>query len=1053
MASDTTVQFDREDRLEEVVLAYLRDAGAGRAPDPRQLLDRHPDLAPELAEFFDAQDLLTPLVAPLRALHGPLCGAGSTVGDYELEQEVGRGGMGVVYRARQKSLNRVVALKMIRAGELASADEVRRFRTEAENAAALDHPHIVPIYEVGEHEGQHYFSMKLIDGGPLAPLPPHLANNPRAVAALMARVARAVHYAHQRGILHRDLKPANILLDAQGRPHVTDFGLAKRVEGEAGLVPPQEPERAAGRPGTGLAGTPGYMAPEQAAAARGLSTAVDVYGLGAVLYELLTGRPPFQGAATAEILRQVREVEPVRPRKLRPRTDRDLELICLTCLRKDPQQRYGSAEALADDLQRFADRRPIAIRRAGWGERTVKWARRQPMAAAVVLLLVLLAGLGVGVVIPEAIKREEQRRESQARLYTFAIALAQLYIAGGEYHRAEDTLNLCPQNLRRWEWRYLWGQAHREPIVLRGHTGLVQAVQYSPDGSRLATASRDGTARVWDAATGELQLTLRGHLSGVRNIGFAGGGRWVVTAGEDQAVKFWDAATGGELNRIAGAGDLLAAARRGNVVATVGRKKVLAVWSGLDDQPLFSCPLKNNERATSLALSPDGRYLVVGGFDRLLRVWDLRDAGREVRLEVPEGDKVVTNVWSVSFSSDGHSLAVGSAQLGIWDVATGKFVGSVSGPGDLICSSISFSRDGGFIAASDNQGLVRVWDNPLFKAVLGPRKHTGPAAIAFSPREERQLAVTRDLEVTVEDIGPINPTASRVLKFGPKARVAALAFDPDGRQLATRARDGEILLWDVAGGMVRRKFQARPAGDDRASVAFGDGGRLLLSGDGSGLEVWETATGQPSADLAVPLQGARCAAFSPDGRRLATADQQARLAVWDRHGRTPLLSWDGGTGGVVALAFSPDGRLLVSFGDEGPARLWNAATGKEVGFCRGHMRAVTGAAFSPDSKRLATSSADLTVRVWDAHTCQELLVLHGHSSYVSGVAYSPDGKRLASCSRDGVVRIWDADTGEEMLSLKGHESSVPAVAFSPDGRTLATCGHDGPVRLWEASAP
>jgi serine/threonine-protein kinase len=374
--------------------------------------------------------------------------AGHTVGDYELLEEVARGGMGIVYKARQVSLNRVVALKMIRSGQFASAEEVRRVRTEAENAAGLDHPHIVPIYEVGEHQGEPYFSMKFIEGGRLAPLPPQIAGDQRAVAALLARVARAVHYAHQRGIIHRDLKPANVLLDAAGQPHITDFGLAKhfrtadpprmRVRGDNGSpAAPRQPGPGEGEgdgvrtemiptvseqtpwpsPGTRLAGTPSYMAPEQAAGERGLSTAVDVYGLGAILYELLTDRPPFHGGPLAEILRRVREGEPVRPRKLQPRIDRDLELICLTCLRKDPQKRYGSAEALADDLQRFAERKPIAIRRAGWAERTVKWAWRQPIVAALLFLVLLSAGFGISGVVWKEIQKEAEHRKVEAHLY------------------------------------------------------------------------------------------------------------------------------------------------------------------------------------------------------------------------------------------------------------------------------------------------------------------------------------------------------------------------------------------------------------------------------------------------------------------------------------------------------------------------------------------------------------------------------------------------------------------------------------------------------------
>jgi eukaryotic-like serine/threonine-protein kinase len=307
------------------------------------------------------------------------------LGDYELRAELARGGMGVVYKARQISLNRIVAVKTILAGRLASPGDVQRFLTEAENVAGLDHPHIVPIYEVGEHAGQHYFSMRLIEGGNLAEQVDCFVGNGPAAARLMATVAEAVHHAHQRGILHRDLKPRNILLDSLGQPHVTDFGLARRVEGKGAQTE------------TGVFfGTPSYVAPEQAAGqTKRLCTATDVYALGAVFYELLTGRPPFKGDTALETLRQVQHEEPLPPSRLKPGMPRDLETICLKCLQKEPQQRYASAQELADDLRRFLDGEPIRARPVGRVERAAKWVKRNPVLAAL-LAVVVFAAAGLG---------------------------------------------------------------------------------------------------------------------------------------------------------------------------------------------------------------------------------------------------------------------------------------------------------------------------------------------------------------------------------------------------------------------------------------------------------------------------------------------------------------------------------------------------------------------------------------------------------------------------------------------------------------------------------
>src|SRR5215831_17955115 len=345
----------------------------------------------------DAEGLCTKCLVGALLDTGPLVGAlqlavGKSVlprafGPYELLEEVAHGGMGIVYRARQTQVSRVVAVKLMAAGQFAAPDFVKRFRTEAEAAASLDHPNIVPIYEVGECEGQPFFSMKFVEGGSLAA---RISNEKFQIAqheaaALVAKLARAVHYAHQRGILHRDIKPGNVLLDAQGEPQLTDFGLAKLVERDSTFTRTMA-----------MLGTPSYMSPEQARGeAKQLTTAVDVYGLGAVFYELLTGQPPFAGGTTMETVRQVLEKEPRRPSALKAGTDRDLETICLKCLEKDPARRYGSAEGLAEDLESWLNHEPILARRSTPPERLIKWMRRNPKIATLAVLLNLVLGLGV----------------------------------------------------------------------------------------------------------------------------------------------------------------------------------------------------------------------------------------------------------------------------------------------------------------------------------------------------------------------------------------------------------------------------------------------------------------------------------------------------------------------------------------------------------------------------------------------------------------------------------------------------------------------------------
>src|SRR5882672_9123624 len=310
------------------------------------------------------------------------------LGDYELLEEVGRGGQGVVFRARQKSLNRTVALKVISLGQWASKAHLKRFRLEAEAAAHLEHPGIVPIHEVGERDGSCYFSMKFIEGGQLDEVARREPMSIRQAVELIAKVARTVHYAHEHGILHRDVKPGNILLDQQGEPHLTDFGLARLIETESTVTRTLE-----------VLGTPSYMAPEQAAGeTTKLSKATDVYGLGAVLYQLLTGQPPFAGGTTYETIRLLRDTEPRPPRLLNPKVDRDLSTICLKCLEKDPQRRYSSALALAEDLERWLKHEPISARHTGIFLRGRKLVRRNPTTAGLMASLIALAA-AVGVMI------------------------------------------------------------------------------------------------------------------------------------------------------------------------------------------------------------------------------------------------------------------------------------------------------------------------------------------------------------------------------------------------------------------------------------------------------------------------------------------------------------------------------------------------------------------------------------------------------------------------------------------------------------------------------
>jgi hypothetical protein len=474
---------------------------------------------------------------------------------------LGRGGMGVVYKARQLQLDRVVALKMIRAGGHAGPEELARFRREAEAVARLQHPNIVQIHEVGEHDGLPFFSLEFCESGSLADKLDGTPQSPREAARLVETLARAVQAAHERHIVHRDLKPANVLLAADGTPKVTDFGLAKKLD--AGDNPTVS---------GAILGTPSYMAPEQAGGrSKEVGPAADVYALGAILYELLTGRPPFLAATMMDTLARVCADEPVPVRRLQPGVPRDLETVCLKCLEKDPTKRYASARDLAEDLRRFGAGEPVRARPVGVVGRGWRWGRRNPAVAGLLAAVAaaLLGGTAAATLFAvradanarrantERDRADEEALQARRNLYLAHMQLAERAYDEVNMARVRDLLERQqPErtggtDLRGFEWYYLWRLSHSELLTLRGHTGWVQCVAFSPDGRRLASAS-GFEVRVWDTATGAEVRALQGHTGEVLGVAFGPDGRRLASASWDQTVRVWDTATGAEVHALKG---------------------------------------------------------------------------------------------------------------------------------------------------------------------------------------------------------------------------------------------------------------------------------------------------------------------------------------------------------------------------------------------------------------------------------------------------------------------------------------------------------------------
>ena len=1113
-----------------------------------------------------------------------------TVPGYEVLGPLGRGGMGVVYEARQVRANRLVALKMVLGGGLASESERARFRAEAKAIAGLDHPNIVKVFDVGEHDGHDYFALELCPGGSLAgrldgtPLPP------REAAELAEKLARAVAAAHAAGIVHRDLKPGNVLLGSGGEPKVTDFGLAKRLDDDSGQT----------RTGA-VMGTPSYMAPEQAFGdTRGIGPAVDVYALGAILYEMLTGRPPFKGATTHATLEQVRHWEPVPVRALNPQAPRDLETICLKCLQKEPRKRYASAVDLAADLRAYLDGRPIAARPVGNLERAWKWARRRPAVAGLSAALVAVVVAGFALVLSayagerrsrtaaESAENAAKAREKEAKENAQAEAdareeadyqslVAQLLAETAEYQRGEaerhqgvaeeraerlaiallraetaayaaliaqawqliatspgsalTPLSACRWDLRGWEHGYLARVATGSRLTL-GHPQDVLALAVGPDGKTLATGGRDGTVRVWSAEDGRLlhsfpvkPMATAAAYSPDGNFLATGGGK-LTEARNPGEVSLWDLRTGrkvasrrepqgmGLVNALAFApdGKRLAVALNGlpplpAQPQAAGTPGDVRVWEVVPERgerafrPLFS--LKGHAGAVfGVAFNPDGKTIITAGgtpgFGIVgggpppptmkrsgeVKFWDA-EAGKEVEsVPVPEGP-----VYAVAFTRDGKQLATGGADgvVRVWDAGARKVVRTLKHIGPVL--DVGFDPDGGRVAGAG--GATIIWDLKTGREVETLRTGGPQRRVAFFPNGHDIASASgtypflRDGSfifgsAKVWDLRTTGEVRSVTPPGGP---VFALAFHPEGKEVAVGCEDGAVRILDAETGAVLRVLPDN--GGPVRGVAYGPGGRTLVASAGKVVRLWDAEAGRELRVFRGHEGDIFAVAFDRDGKQVAALGLKLvteRLPGTQRDYTAytgELKLWDAATGEVrwsavgkidltgrgtsiplSGLAFSPDGRqLLGALGDEN-ARLWDAATGKEVRLLRGHTAAVGGVAWSPDGKQFATVGLDRTVGLWDARSGEERFILArpggGSSGIAAAVAFSPKGDRVAASNAEGIggrLWVWDAATGQELLALKVPGQSVRAVAFSPDGRRLACVRDDGRLSFWDAGPP
>ncbi len=717
---------------------------AGAQPTLAEYQQRFPALAPRLERQFALHQMLRtsvlaeaddPYLTVTTVLGAPPAGAeaelGMSVRQYRVEAELGRGGMGVVYKAHDTTLRRTVALKVLLGAEHADPDRLRRFQAEAAILAQLQHPHIVQIFEVGEHAGVPFFAMEYVAGKTLLERLHESPLEPAEAARLVHLLAQAMHSAHERGVIHRDLKPSNVLLTTEQVPKITDFGLARH--GPSDLTMPGA-----------ILGTPSYMAPEQALGQLDrIGPAADVYSLGALLFELLTGRAPFKGATTAATLNQVVRSDPPAPRRLQPGVPRDLDTICLKCLHKDPAKRYGSAQALADDLQRFLRGEAIRARPIGRLGTLVKWARREPKVAALAgaVLLITLVGFLAVVSAWQAERRERQEKDRQ--LYFNRIQLADHELADKKVAWAEELLALCPEPLRAWEWYHLSARCKDLAGVKLQMPGKVSSLAAHPRQPVAAVGCSNGQVVLVKGQPNP--VPVQAHLGSVNWLTFTADGDALLSGGEDGKIHVWDWQNGAK-TRTFGAHEgpisCLAAHPQESWVASTTFSgpdcgKVF-VWDGATGKRLHTLE-KHTEAVTGLAFHPAGTLLASASHDKTIALWDCR-SGQVVRMLREHNPPIAC----VAFSGDGSVLASCAGpiesdrpeedEVFVWDTATGAVLHRLHGHAKRAVS-LAFVPGGKRLVTAGWDKQILLWDLQTGQEVLSLVGHDDAImALTFDAR-------------------------------------------------------------------------------------------------------------------------------------------------------------------------------------------------------------------------------------------------------------------------------------------------------------------------------
>ncbi|MCB1094284.1 MAG: protein kinase [Verrucomicrobiae bacterium] len=961
------------------------------------------------------------------------------IGNFKLKAEIARGGMGVVYRAYQEDLNRMVAIKMIRGGRFADDREQKRFLAEAEAAANLRHPGIVAIHQVGEENGNHYFSMDFVEGGDLETWLGGRPMEDMKAAHLIKEISRAVAYAHGEGIIHRDLKPQNILMDADGKPHVTDFGIAKRIDGDSQLTV------------TGaVMGSPSYMSPEQAAGqTSNIAVTSDIYSLGAILYALLTGRPPFQAATPMKTLEQVTSREPVPPKTLNPSISDDLNTICLKCLNKSPEARYNSADELIAELNRFCEGKPILARPIGRTETALKWVRRNPLVSILYATIGIVALVGFLSVL-------WQLQKTKAALDT-----------ARELQRAEISAR-APR--------------HSPKLVLQQNSETL-SVAFAPNGSDLLTASADGYWRLFDGSDGELLRELKGHEGMVADAEFSGDGSRILTysfdsqthlphlnpngetvltdsshAYGDQSARLWDPATGANLQTFTTATQM-----------------------------------------TSAKLSPDGKWIATTDWDGMVTIYEAATGTKKGFYQAYTGA-----IGGLDFSPDSQSLVTSSeGQSYDMEMTPMGSGGSSTSSHEPFLAHVLEVPGARPVASLPNQARNGLGTLPIVSRIASSR-----STARFSPDGTRIVTTGERQENNCLWNARTGKLIERLKGHSHSAYMAA--FSPDSRRIATAGADNVAILWDAQSGERLNVLKGHEG--PVLWVEFSPDSRLAVTASADGTaRVWSVGRGICISVLRGHTKKVYRARFSPDGLRVATASEDGTACIWDAASMDYLSRIFKHDDVVLAMEFSEDSKHMVTRSRDGVARVWNSKSDAPLRLLKGLPEIMDDdlrsqfvdetlfARFSADASRLVTltdepkarvslkpvlgfggteiDSPYAPLRVWNVDSGLVERAFPRADKAIASVDLSSDGRLLAAGQHDRLefktvfrsssksgsrgsqkrtdsptsAWIWDMETGNIIHELEGHEGRILVVAFSTDNGLLVSAD-SSKARLWDAAS-